>query len=134
MKKKYLDRWTKALRSGSHVQTSSTLVSTDLSGDKSYCCLGVLSDVCLTPKDHEKIHADTGWKWDGEVWRRMQGESESGFLPTDVMAWLGVSKEIENAAQERLSNMNDGLGSYTRARKFPFIAKMIESMAARGKI
>lgn len=128
MKKRLRDAWVADLRSGKFAQATGLLHKTEATGrgrtDRAgYCCLGVLS--CRIAG--LAAVKETGWKWDGQQWRRdreadeLVGTVEDGVLPVIVQSAVGLSSN----AFGQLIEMNDG-SEETRPRSFAQIAKWIE--------
>lgn len=115
MKKKVMEKWVKALRSGEYKQTQGELVS----ADDSFCCLGVLcniSDVGEWVK-YNDLSLDSSEEWYYEC----PHESTNQWLPNDVMDWAGMNSSIgEMGAEEPLTELNDG------GKTFNQIADIIE--------
>ena len=71
MKKTIAEKWIKALRSGKYAKTTASLCKVAKSGNKSYCCLGVLTEL------YNKEHA-------------VKESLTSGFLSNNVSKWAGI--------------------------------------------
>lgn len=103
MKQEYKEQWLKALRSGKYEQGQTALKNKD---DNTYCCLGVLSEVCF-----------------GKIRQRRNGEE---YLNISARREVGLTEN----QQIELARMNDGGwnddNQYTTPRSFREIADYIE--------
>ena len=85
MYKKIMEKWVKALRSGKYRKTREVLCKVAENGNKSWCCLGVLTD--MYNKEHKKnpieINAKDGdlshWVMDWAGIRSHQGSLRFGY-------------------------------------------------------
>jgi hypothetical protein len=109
MNKNIMKKWVKALRSGKYRKTSRKLCRITKNGNKSWCCLGVLTD--LYNKEHKKHQVSV----------------EGGLLPNKVEQWSGMcswgGKLHYNGASTALTNLNDCTKS---KRSFSRMADIIE--------
>ena len=71
MKKTIAEKWIQALRSGKYKKATGQLCKVAKSGNKSYCCLGVLTD--LYNKEHS-----------------VKESLKGGYLPYNVSKWAGL--------------------------------------------
>lgn len=71
-------KWVNALRSGKYKQGKAVLKFTHSTGSKSFCCLGVLEDLCirkgLRPSRSRTFLHGTGWTGKLGLNRKVQGE------------------------------------------------------------
>jgi hypothetical protein len=110
MKKTIAKKWIKALRSGKYAKTTGQLCRVAQNGNKSYCCLGVLTEL------YNKEHA---------VKESLIGND----LPYSVSKWAGMGSEIGIIAGsghysgQTLADLNDCPQS---KRSFMRIADIIE--------
>ena len=110
MNKKIAEKWVKALRSGKYKKTMSRLRRVAKNGNKSYCCLGVLTD--LYNKEHT-----------------VKESLEGAYLPYNVFKWAGIRDPrgfIVGGGQyngKTLAVLNDCKSS---KRSFQRIADIIE--------
>lgn len=109
MKKKIMQEWVAALRSGTYEQGKGALEK-----DGKYCCLGVLCDiaaqkgVCLT-RTEEYLSSQVSY------------DSSFGVLPNSVKEWSGIKDEMGRIKNMRsLVNLNDN------GKSFEQIANIIE--------
>lgn len=102
-------KWLTALRSGDYVQARNDLLSTDGTGEKAYCCLGVLCDL---------YQKDVGGRWSYDVEEQYalfldaKGAPCAGSTLThEVHRWAGapVSSVALHApgTTTTLANLND---------------------------
>jgi hypothetical protein len=112
MKKRVMQMWVKALRSGGYPQTCGQLRD-EQDGVTHYCCLGVLCDL------HSQ-HGRTG-SWQGEVYtdtaRGMLTTSLHYDVPTKaVIAWAGLKSpnpkvlDTDPGQGETIAELNDSDG------------------------
>lgn len=99
MKKEYLERWTKALRSGEYRQGQKALVRQDFAGNNLYCCLGVLCEL---------VKFEVGGSWDGNEFvinsrSDFNDDRCYSYLPGIVADLVGLSKN----AQQNIAAKND---------------------------
>lgn len=110
MKKTIAKKWVKALRSGKYKKTTGMLCKVAKNGNKSYCCLGVLTE--LYNKEHT-------------IKESLDGDS----LPYRVSTWAGIESSIGlitgsgHYSGQTLADLNDCDGS---KRSFKRIADIIE--------
>lgn len=110
MKKTIAEKWVKALRSGKYAKSMGQLCKVAKNGNKSYCCLGVLT------KLYNKEHIDKEFL-------------DRGFLPYSVSKWAGMGSEMGIIAGsghysgQTLADLNDCDQS---KRSFKRIADIIE--------
>lgn len=149
MKKNIMQKWTKALRSGKYSQCTEKLCTVDgKTGEESYCCLGVLTDLYLKERKRQKkgsgIEAfreytslDMDYDHDFPKW---EINGEDGVLPYEVAVWAGFNTTtgdyktgcFSNGKKEiDLAGLNDGgydlfTGKTTRRKSFNQIADVIE--------
>jgi hypothetical protein len=110
MHKKIANKWVTALRSEKYRKTTAQLCKVAENGNKSWCCLGVLTD--LYNKEHKQDPIE------------IEGDE---YLPYSVQRWSGMcswSGELQyNNAATSLSELNDCKKS---KRSFKRIADIIE--------
>ena len=110
MKKTIAEKWVKALRSGKYAKTKGLLCKVAKNGNKSYCCLGVLTEL------YNKEHIDK---------ESLDGES----LSYSVSNWAGMRSRVGMIAGsghysgKTLADLNDCDQS---KRSFMRIADIIE--------
>lgn len=97
--KRFKDRWVKALRSGDYKQGQCYLVSKDIEGNKTYCCMGVICDL-------ETNGRFTNSDKDSPLSRRE-------YIPEVLRKNISL--------QEKLSNFND-----TGGKSFKWISNWID--------
>lgn len=124
MDKRLVKAWVADLRSGKFPQCAGTLHRVEGEGTgrtrmkrAGYCCLGVLS---VRIAKHKTV-LETGWEWDGKMWRRGSFFGRS-YIPVEVRDAIGLSREQARS----LMIAND------KGRTFPQIANMIERMFLAG--
>lgn len=124
--------WIAALRSGDFKQTKGTLKSTRRNGNASYCCLGVLVEVCGNKKekatlldmlDANKYVAPKGGVGLGHYVKGGQDASAGDLSPT-MMTRVGLTPD--HCAE--LIEMND-----SQNRRFGTIANFIEKHVLNGE-
>lgn len=110
MNKKIAEKWVKALRSGEYKKTAGMLCKVAKNGNKSYCCLGVLTDL------YNKEHG---------IPRTVYG----GYLKEEVRQWSdmnsveGIIAGSGHYSGQTLADLNDCDNS---KRSFKRIADIIE--------
>lgn len=110
MKKTIAEKWVKALRSGKYKKTTGQLCKVAKNGNKSYCCLGVLTEL------YNKEHG---------ISRTVYG----GHLDEEVCIWAGMNCRKGSIAGsghykgKTLADLNDCDQS---KRSFKRIADIIE--------
>ncbi len=114
MDKKIMKKWVKALRSGKYRKTTGNLCKVAENGNKSWCCLGVLTD--LYNKEHKQDPIEI--------------EAEDEDLPYSVEEWSGMKSSCGalpygygNRPVTSLAELNDCANS---KRSFKRIADIIE--------
>lgn len=111
-------RWVEALRSGEYEQGVSRLKYTPNGGTSSYCCLGVLSELCGVPQETDI--------WDGEARFQFPGHMGRSFIEMPPSEWM-VEKGISRENGKMLADMNDGSGIYNgEHQSFELIADYIQ--------
>lgn len=90
--------WVEALESGKYKQGTGCLRK-----GNSFCCLGVLCDLCRKEK---------GLKWKrSSKWSNWYFFNEESFLPFEVQKWAGLDSSNPDVEFDgdtfRLSNLND---------------------------
>lgn len=82
MKKSFMKKWVKALRSGEYEQGKFRLVD----ANDNFCCLGVACDLV----DHIGEWVDNG------IWcfKSDDGELQSGELPKEIMEYTGIKSAV----------------------------------------
>lgn len=114
MDKKIMKKWVKALRSGKYRKTTDQLCRVAQNGNKSYCCLGVLTELYLKENKNRDVQADLE-------------NPLCKTLPEEVMDWAGMATNggalVYNKKKTDLTCLNDS----TRAkRSFKRIADIVE--------
>lgn len=110
MNKKIAKKWVRALRSGKYKKTKGTLCRVSNNGNKSYCCLGVLTEL------YNKEHG---------ISRTVYG----GHLDEEVCIWAGMNCRkgsiagFSHYSGQTLAELNDCDQS---RRSFKRIANIIE--------
>lgn len=109
-----------ALRSGEYRQCTGTLLHVDDDGNKSYCCLGVLTDVAIKNglegvQEVFDTPGGEGFKVSNDQRRSGEADFVYAFLPHAVKDWYGfesigpsvtVDNDVEN---DELTHLNDDL-------------------------
>lgn len=121
-----LDAWLKALRSGEYAQTKNKLCHIGENGERSFCCLGVLSDIAVK---------EGACEWRGRF-RHDVVDGEANYLTDSVTAWARLSDQTRE--QLRISDLiafidMDGMKTYLsdlndRGSSFNEIADIIEQI------
>ena len=125
MNKEIKALWISALLSGDYKQTTGALCRTDESGNESYCCLGVLTELAveagvIKPGTNVEVLR-------GSIRKYADGSSafQSLVLPRSVMHWAGLRTEAgeyqdpDRELRDALSSDND------RGVPFDTIAKTV---------
>jgi hypothetical protein len=111
MHKKIANKWVTALRSGKYRKTTGELCKVAENGNKSWCCLGVLTDLYNKEHKQDPIEID-------------EGDED---LPDSAEKWSGMwscsGKLQYNNAVTSLAELNDCKKS---KRSFKRIADIIE--------
>ena len=109
MKKKVMEKWVKALRSGSYKQGRHALKYKTKAGVVRHCCLGVLCD--LYQKEHKvKLRTDLNpGKDELERCKVFLFDDNEAGLPDRVMIWSGISSDdgVLHMDTQTLASMND---------------------------
>ena len=95
MKASIKRKWIEALEGGQYKQTTGTLSAKDSSGNKMYCCLGVLWQVC-----GDGFHDDSDGDYDSF---QPIGNSSIEVLDDDNLLRFGMTDEV----QRMLAKLND---------------------------
>lgn len=94
MNKIVKNKWIKALLSGDYRQGLGRLRNTELDGDDSHCCLGVLCNIV----------ASQHWRKQGHEWSINYGRLDrKGSVPDTLASKLGLARHDQNY----LINLND---------------------------
>jgi hypothetical protein len=112
MKKKIADIWVKPLTSRKYEQGKEVLCRIKNNGDKSFCCLGVLTDLYQqdrAKKKKKKLSVDFHENFDESV---ISFNGVSGVLSPSVMQWAGMKHSEGTHCDEHddcynLAEMND---------------------------
>jgi hypothetical protein len=113
MHKKIANKWVTALRSEKYRKTTAQLCKVAENGNKSWCCLGVLTD--LYNKEHKQ--------------ERIEIYAEDDNLPYSVEVWSGMQSSLGSLSYgvynspTSLADLNDCTNS---KRSFKRIADIIE--------
>ncbi len=113
MKKKVMEKWVAALRSGKFKQTTGALRD-----ETGHCCLGVLCE--LAPSSQGEFIGNTFYGPN----RGTVGKGNDGLLPDTVREWAGMddSEGVPKAGDfDSLVDLNDN------GKTFPEIADIIET-------
>jgi hypothetical protein len=124
-----LDAWLNALRSGEYRQGMGRLCTASLNGaTKSFCCLGVLSDLAV--KEGACVWSKYPHPQEAEG-----VDNERHYLPEAVIEWSGLQElsaeqitlkdlvvSTDDSVFEHISDLND------RGRPFTEIADVIEQI------
>ena len=132
MKKRIRDLWIKALRSGKYKKGVDHLCTINENGSRSYCCLGVLTELAI--KDGVKIKKDvinSNWpRCSSYINYTGPEDSMYSYLLRSVMKWAGLHDfdpllrpETSRSANIMASEINDNGNVNTTFRK---IADLIE--------
>lgn len=150
MKKTIMNKWVKALRSGKYKQCREKLCNVDgKTGEESFCCLGVLTDLYLKERKRQKkgpnikffrtyTMEDMDHEGDFSKW---EIDGEDGCLAPEVAEWAGFNTATDNYKTGCFSNgkkeidlaiLNDGglnpldYSKTTPRKSFKQIADVIE--------
>lgn len=150
MKKNIMNKWVKALRSGKYKQCREQLCSVNgTTGEESYCCLGVLTDLYLKERKRQKkgpnikfFHTYTKEDMDHDLnYSKWEVDGEVGCLPAEVAEWAGFNTATDDYKTGCFSNgkteidlalLNDGgldikdPNKTTKPKSFKQIAAVIE--------
>jgi hypothetical protein len=150
MKKNIMNKWVKALRSGKYKQCREQLCSVNgTTGEESYCCLGVLTDLYLKERKRQKkgpnikfFHTYTKEDMDHDLnYSKWEVDGEVGCLPAEVAEWAGFNTATDDYKTGCFSNgkteidlalLNDGgldptdVSKTTKPKSFKQIAAVIE--------
>ena len=109
MKKKVMEKWVKALRSGRYKQGRHALKYKTKAGVVRHCCLGVLCD--LYQKEHKvKLRTDLNpGKDELKSCKVFLFDDNEAGLPDQVMKWSGISSDdgVLYMDTQTLASMND---------------------------
>lgn len=150
MKKNIMNKWVKALRSGKYKQGREKLCTVNgTTGQESYCCLGVLTDLYLQDRKRQKkgpnikffhTYSKEDMDYDGNF-SKWEIDGEDGCLPPEVAEWAGFNTAnagyetgcFSNSKEEiELAMLNDGgldptdVSKTTKPKSFKQIANVIE--------
>lgn len=128
-----------ALRSGEYQQCTGTLLHVDDEGNKSYCCLGVLTDVAIrNGLEGVREVVDPGREGfkisDDQKRSGVEGDHAYALLPHAVKDWygfesIGPSVTVDNDVEfDELTYLNDNMGW-----NFSQIADAIEATYITGE-
>lgn len=111
MKKRQMERWVKALRSGKFKQGKGALCS-----DNKYCCLGVL---CEINKRHVSKEESGGL---------VRYEYSQTVLPSRIKSYVGVWSDVGSFRDSKAENIIPSCATMNDcdARSFTEIADIIE--------
>ena len=150
MKKTIMTKWVKALRSGKYKQCQEKLCNVNgQTGEESYCCLGVLTDLYLKDRKRQKkgpgiknfntyTKEDMDYEHDFSKWSI---DDEDGCLAPEVAKWAGFNMDTDDYKTGCFSNgkkeidlalLNDGglnpldYSRKTPSKSFKQIADVIE--------
>ena len=155
MKKNVMKKWVKALRSGKYAQCRERLCNVDgKTGEESYCCLGVLTDLYLKERKRQKkgrgiegfrTYTKEDFDYDGDFAKwEVPTEADDftdGVLPLEVAKWAGFNTSTNDymtgcftvdKKEIDLATLNDGLIDLETGRRkkkrysFNQIADVIE--------
>jgi len=106
--------WVKALRSGEYHQGHNMMCCIDDSGNRSYCCLGVLANIMSSRDTSINVSYGPGYMiYDG--------------VTLNLSQKLSGMSGVDYDAQVCLMGMNDGTGGFVVPRDFDTIADHIEA-------
>ena len=80
MKKSIANKWVKALKSGEYLQCTNELTKQNDSGQDTFCCLGVLTNLYVQENGVSELESD--------YWER--NEDGDGLLSKPVKEWAGM--------------------------------------------
>ena len=150
MKKNIMNKWVKALCSGKYKQGRARLCTVNgRTGNESYCCLGVLTDLYLKERKRQKKGPNikffrTYTKEDMAHDRNFSKwviDGEDGCLPPEVAEWAGFNTATDDYKTGCFSNgktridlalFNDGgfdpmdVNKTAKPKSFKQIAAVIE--------
>jgi len=145
-----MNKWVKALRSGKYKQCREKLCNVNgQTGEESFCCLGVLTDLYLKDRKQQKkgpgiknfntyTKKDMDYEHDFSKW---EVDGEEGCLPGEVAKWAGFNTITDDYKTGCFSNgkkeidlamLNDGglnpldYSKKTPSKSFKQIADVIE--------
>jgi len=136
MKRKVMEKWVAALRSGEYAQGTGELRRANEDGSHSYCCLGVLCE--LHRKEHNADGSDYHYQWESLPSRLCGSHRRVGAyahhtdnLPHSVRQWAGIGEadptihrdddDDETCCANGITYLNDDCGM-----PFDQIADLIE--------
>jgi hypothetical protein len=141
MNKEIMKRWVKALKSGKYKKGKGYLCQiVGKTGNKSFCCLGVLSELYKQDmkrkkkKDCSRLEENYVDAKDGVIpYWNVEGV-DAGTLPEAVAKWAGIDTSNANwdlgfikNQKHLLADLNDGgKSSSDKALSFKRIADLIE--------
>lgn len=99
-------QWVAALRSGEYGQGYGKLCLIDYNGSKSYCCLGVLTDLAVKAgvlPEGRVVTEDP----DDDRFLAFGSNRDSYYTPVEVCDWAGVTTQ-PLAGDHNLPTYNDG--------------------------
>lgn len=108
--------WVDALRSGEYEQTTGVLTRVDDNGERSHCCLGVLTELAIENGVDIPTKVEDGCVIYGEDW--------FGMTPTEVQEWASFHSTLPNGMH--LPTLND------QGATFAEIADLIEEQTLNG--
>ncbi len=83
MKKEIKEQWIKALRSGEYRQARGKLCKVNGKGNKSFCCLGVLTDIAIKSGE-----VNGGWRVYDNT---MIYDTSFALLSRNIIKWAGMT-------------------------------------------
>lgn len=104
MKKEIADKWVAALRSGEYKQTTKMLCKIE-DGVKSYCCLGVLTDMGINSGVEIPTVIECKPNYKMVMYKSTNQHWTYGVLPDQISDWAGM-------------RTNSGSGSYKLSNNY----------------
>lgn len=113
-KKEIREMWFEALESGNYKQGISRLNRTDTDQSKTFCCLGVLGDLCIK----HNLLPDCKWEEDHNGILFSYGTEFMSYshLPFELMKLVGIKNDFQ---QTLIAHANDtGKFTFNSARNY----------------
>lgn len=118
MNPEYKTKWLDALRSGEYGQGTGALRTKD----DTYCCLGVLADICVKEGLASWVESDSDPEEFAYVVSLPEGREDGAYLPAKIADHVGVDRlGRRGTGLQTLANLNDDSG-----HTFEQIADIIE--------
>ena len=85
------EKWLEALRSGKYKQGRNVLCSVNENGDRTYCCLGVLSEIAVQEGFAQSVVEDNAIRYDCEL-KNGSDLGEKFTLTRRLADWAGLER------------------------------------------